>query len=407
MALDIFKTTKTQHYHNPKYDAGGYPHALDAILSKDQCDRAFNTIKNWQGYDASPLFHLKGLAKSAGVKDILYKHEGGRFGLGSFKALGGAYSVLQLLIQEVSKTVGKPFTADDIQSGEYKDIIKDITVVTATDGNHGRSVAWGAKTFGCKCFIYMHAAVSQGRAKAVEDLGATVIWVDGNYDQSVHEAAEAAAKNGWFVVSDTSYEGYSELPKNVMAGYSVMTAEIIKQLQGQNIPTHVFIQGGVGGLAGAVCTHLWQNYGDQKPRLVIVEPDLADCLYQSGVKGEMVDVAIQEETIMAGLSCGEVSSLGWGILATGTADFMTITDDLVAPTMKILAQGIDGDKPLVAGESAVAGLAGAIAAIAQPGLAKALGLNENSTILVFGTEGATDPEIYEKIVGIAPEIIAA
>ncbi|MDX1739506.1 MAG: pyridoxal-phosphate dependent enzyme, partial [Alphaproteobacteria bacterium] len=196
-------------------------------------------------------------------------------------------------------------------------------------------------------------------------------------------------------------------PRNVMAGYTVMTSEIKRQLEDQPIPTHVFIQGGVGGLAGAVCTHLWQHYGANKPRFVVVEPDRADCIYQSGLKGETVDVHITEETVMAGLSCGEVSNLGWDILKTGTADFMTITDDLVAPTMKLLAKGVSGDPAFAAGESAVAGLAGALAALANPFLKSQLNLDENSRILVIGTEGATDPEIYEQIVGIPATSLAA
>jgi len=403
MDIQDFTGATLKHHHNENYDQSpDYSAELASVLDKESCDNAYRTISDWDGYAPSPLVALSGLAKKIGIADILYKHEGGRFGLGSFKALGGAYSVLQLLIQEVSKATSMQISADDIISGEYATIIRDITVITATDGNHGRSVAWGAEKFGCNCFIYMHAGVSSGRAKAVEAFGATVIWVDGNYDQSVHEAAEAAAKNDWFVVSDTSYEGYTELPKNVMAGYTVMTTEIIQQLPKDKLPTHVFVQGGVGGLAGAVCAHLWQSLGAERPRFVIVEPDRADCLFQSGLRGEITDVSIEEETIMAGLSCGEVSSLAWEILLGGTNDFVTIEDELIAPTMKLLAKGVGEDQPLVAGESAVAGLAGAIAARMNNELTAKLGLDASSRILIFGTEGATDPAIYEKIVGLSP-----
>ncbi len=408
MTMNVFLNATLTFHHNENYDqASLYSDTQSEVLSKEMFDTAYDVISTWDGYQETPLLNLAGLAKESSLGSILYKHEGQRFGLGSFKALGGAYSVLRLLVQEVGKTTGKKITADDVTSGEYADIIKDITVVTATDGNHGRSVAWGAQTFGCNCFIYMHAGVSQGRAKAVEDLDATVVWVDGNYDESVHAAAKAASDHGWFVVSDTSYEGYTELPKNVMAGYSVMTREISEQLKGSPLPTHVFIQGGVGGLAGAVCAHLWQLMGADRPRFVIVEPDRADCLFQSGVNDKITDVHIEEETIMAGLSCGEVSGLGWAILKTGCSDFMTITDELVAPVMKMLAHGVNGDKPFVAGESAVAGLAGALAARQNPEIATQLGLDDDSRILVFGTEGATDPEIYQSIVGIAPETIEA
>lgn len=403
MPLNTFKNADLQYHHNVNYDhTASYPAALDHVLNSAVCDKAYHVIRTWDGYIPTPLINLSGLANEVGLGGIYYKHEGPRFGLGSFKALGGAYSVLRLLSQEIEKATGEIPTDDDIAAGKYKNIAKGITVATATDGNHGRSVAWGAQKFGCPCFIYMHTEVSPGRAKAVENYGATVVWIDGNYDESVHKAAADAEANGWFIVSDTSYEGYTELPKNVMAGYTVMTAEIIQQLASKNLPSHVFVQGGVGGLAGAICAHLWQTMGDKRPHFIIVEPDRADCLYQSGVNGKPTVVHIEKETIMAGLSCGEISSLGWEILKGGTQDFMTITDDLIAPTMKLLAQGIGGDKPLVAGESAVAGLAGALAAIENTEIAKALNLDRTSTILVFGTEGATDPEIYEAIVGKSP-----
>ncbi len=405
--FEAYKNAIYNHHRNKSYNAGCYPRGLDSVLSRQACDRAYSVISSWDGYQATPLFHLKGLAGKVGVADILYKHEGPRFGLGSFKALGGAYSVLQLLAGEVGRRLAREVGVQEIQNGQHKDIIKDITIVTATDGNHGRSVAWGCQKFGANCSIYVHAGVSQGRAKAVEDLGAKVVWVEGNYDASVHKAADDAANNGWFVVSDTSYEGYVEPPRNVMAGYSVMTAEICRQIEGQDLPTLVFVQGGVGGLAAVVCIHLWQHFGETRPRLIIVEPDRADCLYQSGVRGETVDVDIVEETIMAGLSCGEVSPLGWLILSTGASDFMTISDDMIAPTMKLLAKGIEEDQPFAAGESGVAGLAGVLVALGDETLKNAVGLDANSRILVFGTEGATDPEIYRQLTGISPDTLGA
>jgi len=193
-------------------------------------------------------------------------------------------------------------------------------------------------------------------------------------------------------------KGYEELPRQVMAGYTVMTSEILGQIADRPPLTHVFVQGGVGGLAAAVCSHFWQAFGADRPRFVIVEPDRADCLFQSAVNDRPTTVKIHEDTIMAGLSCGEVSSLGWEILGTGCDDFMTISDDLVAPVMRQLADG-SRDQPIVAGESAVAGLAGLIAARRSRKLSEALGLDEHSRILIIGTEGATDPEIYRSIVG--------
>lgn len=405
--MPLFETTHVGLYHNPQHlSEAAYPAVLHDTLTRAQCDRAHDTIRNWPGYAPTPLHSLTGLATELDVAQILYKDEGSRFGLGSFKALGGAYAVLRLLAQDVEKKTGQAVRDSDILAGTYRSLVETITVATATDGNHGRSVAWGAQQFGCQCKIYMHAGVSTDRAEAVEAYGAEVVRVAGNYDASVRQAADDASAHGWFIVSDTSYAGYMELPRHVMAGYTVMTGEIAGQLPGGIPPTHVFLQGGVGGLASAVCAHFWQLFGAHRPRVVVVEPDRADCLYKSAQSQEPVAVDIQEETVMAGLSCGEVSILSWNVLSRGADDFMTIDDDLIAPIMRLMASGEAG-RPIVAGESAVAGLAGLMAARKQARLSQALGLDDQSRILVIGTEGATDRRIYKALVGKDPEAVAA
>lgn len=408
MSFEPFDRAEVLLHHHDRADArGGFPARLEEVLGAAACETARGVIRSWPGYRPSPLHALRGLADQLGIAGLYYKDESRRFGLGSFKALGGSYAVLRLLARELSESTGRPVPDADVVAGKLSEAAGNITVVTATDGNHGRSVAWGAQMFGCRCFIYMHSGVSKGRAAAVEDLGARVVWVDGNYDDSVRQAAADAAEHGWFVVSDTSWEGYSEMPRQVMAGYTVMTDEIAGQLPGGVVPTHVFVQGGCGGLAGAVLAHFWRTFGERCPRFVVVEPDRADCLYKSARNGRRTDVHITDETVMAGLSCGEVSLLGWEILNAGANDYMTITDELVAPAMSLLAEGAAGDKPIVAGESAVAGLAGLIAARRNSNLSRRLGLDERSLVLVFGTEGATDPAIYRSIVGRAPEEVAA
>ncbi|MCZ4279607.1 diaminopropionate ammonia-lyase [Kiloniella laminariae] len=405
MSFDIFDQAALKIHHNPAtLGPADYPAALQSVLGVDDCTAAKKIITGWQGYSPSPLTSLSDLATALDIDQILYKDEAQRFGLGSFKALGGAYAVLCLLQQQIRKLTGKSIGDHELASGNCRELTAGITVITATDGNHGRSVAWGAKKFGCPCKIYMHAGVSKGRAAAVEELGAEVVWVEGNYDASVRAAANDASKSGWFVVSDTSYDGYMDLPRNVMAGYSVMTSEIIDDLAGKALPSHVFLQGGVGGLAGAVCAHLWQAWGKERPRFIVVEPEQADCLYQSAQQGRPTAVDITEETVMAGLSCGEVSLLGWKILSQGCHDFITLDDSLVGPSMRLLASGEAGNR-IVAGESAVAGLAGAIAACRQTGLRNALGLDKNSRIMVIGTEGATDPAIYQSLVGQHPDSV--
>ena len=403
MKIDAFKGTSISlHANGQAVGTTAYPAVLEPILDKADCQQAADVIHNWPGYAPTPLSALDSLADECEVAQILYKDEGPRFGLGSFKALGGAYAVLHLLKRELSHMLDREVSLEEISNGSLADACARITVVTATDGNHGRSVAWGAQIFGCVCRIYMHAGVSKGRAAAVEAFDAEVVWVDGNYDASVKAAADDAAADGWHIVSDTSYEGYMELPRQVMAGYTVMTSEIADQLAGRPLPTHVFLQGGVGGLAGAVCAHFWQIFGEKRPRVIIVEPEQAPCLQQSAIAGEPTHVDIQEETVMAGLSCGEVSLLGWEILKRGADDFLTIPDSLIPPAMRLLA-----DDGIIAGESAVAGLAALLACRQDAELAKSIGLDGNSRILLIGTEGATDPAIYRELVGRDPDQIAA
>ncbi len=271
------------------------------VLSEENFKTAFSEITRWEGYTPTQLVSLAGLASEIGVGEILYKHEGTRFGLGSFKALGGSYAAQRVLQREISKKLGHDVSLEDIRAGKYSSECAQITLVSATDGNHGRALAWECKRFGSPCRIYIHAEVSQGRADAMQDLGAEVIRIDGDYDASVILAKQEADENGWYVVSDTSWPGYTEPPRDVMSGYGVMTQEICDELD--QAPTHVFLQGGVGGLAAGVAAGLRQYWKETSPRVVIVEPELAACLYESSKTGNATNVSIAEETLMAGLSC--------------------------------------------------------------------------------------------------------
>jgi len=369
--------------------------AAEIVLSRADFATARSEITTWQGYDPTPLYELKALARELGLGNILYKDEGPRFGLGSFKALGGAYAALRVLQREVSKSVGAEATLSDIRKGKYAGVVSKITLISATDGNHGRSLAWGCQRFGAPCRIYIHAEVSEGRAQAMRDLGAEVVRIDGDYDASVELARSEAEANGWFVVSDTSWEGYSDPPRDVMSGYGVMVQEITDALE--TPPSHVILQGGVGGLAAGVCAAFRQHWGEDSPRVVIAEPDLAACLFESAKAGEMRSVPINEETVMAGLSCGEPSAMAWEILDDEASDFLTIPDVVVGPTVRLLARPLPGDPEIQAGESAVAGLAAVIAAARRTDLSKTLNLDETSTVLVIGSEGITDPEIYAQM----------
>ena len=394
-ALSQFAGTEVQHFAATPGDGD----AAHRVLTPEAFAAARAEIMSWEGYAPTPLHKLDHLAREAAVAAIYYKHEGPRFGLSSFKALGGAYAALRVLQREISGG-GAPVPLAEIRAGQHAEACAKITLVSATDGNHGRSLAWGCQRFGAPCRIYIHAEVSEGRADAMRAYGAEVVRISGDYDASVALAREEAEANGWFVVSDTSWPGYTAPPLDVMAGYGVMSREAFDAMD--QAPTHVFLQGGVGGMAAAMAADLRQCWGDNAPRVVVVEPDRAACLIESARQGRATTVPIHDETIMAGLSCGEPSPLAWEILADEAADYLAISDDLVPPTVRLLARPGGGDPVIEAGESAVAGLAALLAARSDPALSEALRLDGSSRVLLFGSEGITDPEIYAEIMSAVP-----
>lgn len=375
------------------------------ILGADALALAQRELTQWQGYTMTPLNSLPALAQAMGVASVHYKDEGSRFGLGSFKALGGAYAVARLLCRELGAKLGRTLGTQDLLTPELRALCADITVTCATDGNHGRSVAWGAQLFGCQCVIYIHATVSEGRKDAIASYGAQVVRTAGNYDDAVRQADLDAKQYGRFVISDTSYPGYMDVPRDVMQGYQLMVEEAAQQLSER--PTHIFVQAGVGGLAAAVCGYFWERDAGDRPTFVVVEPDKADCLTQSAKAGQLTAVTGDIDTLMAGLACGEVSHLAWEILEKGTDAFCVIADEAAVAAMRLLAHPLGSDPVIVAGESAVAGVAAAIAVSQSEAAKRTLGLNANSRILFFGSEAATDPALYEQLVGESAEVVAA
>lgn len=380
--------------------ADDYPAALDGCLSAKGFAQAVAQISEWPGYEPTPLLSLDDLARDLGVGAILYKDESLRFGLKSFKALGGAYAVLAVLKEKIAAMTGETdLSFARLTSGEFRSILDNVVVTCATAGNHGRSVAWGARLFGCRCVIFVSSAVSEGRAAAIAAHGAEIRRVDGNYDDSVHAAAAVARERGWTVISDTSYEGYTDIPTLVMQGYGVMLAEICAALPDHERPTHVFVQGGVGGLAAACCAYFWQHWAGTRPRFIVVEPMVADCLFRSAEAREPVAIRGDLETVMGCLACGEVSLTAWSVLRAGVDHFMTIPDDIVAPLMIHMARR----RPrIIAGESAVAGLAAAGVAATRPSLRAEFGITAESRILCIGTEGDTAPDMYRQLTGMDP-----
>jgi len=368
------------------------------VLPEGGFRRAREEISGWDGYAPTPLLPLPEIAAAARIAALHYKDEASRFGLGSFKALGGAYAVFRLLQVELSRRgLANQVSAAELADGLHKHATEAITVTCATDGNHGRSVAWGAQRFGARCVIFVHEGVSQGRRDAIAKYGAEIRVVPGNYDDAVRAAQHTAERENWFVVSDTSYPGYTEVPRDVMQGYRLMAEEAVAALE--QPPTHVFIQGGVGGVAAAVSVQLRSHWPKDTPKLIVVEPEAAACLLASAEAGQPTTIAGDLDTLMAGLACGEPSLLAWQELERAAFAFLAVPDAAAVDCMKLLAARTP---KLVAGESAVAGLAGLLLAARDPFGRAALGLDEASRVLVFGTEGATDPELYARLVGAPP-----
>jgi len=305
--------------------------------------RAVSAVTEWPGYTPTNLHSLNTVAEACGVSSVLYKDEAGRFGLGSFKALGGAFAILDWAASTLTEQLGKPVSIESVRRGEYKDQMNSLTVSTATDGNHGRSVAWGAQLAGCPCEIFIHRDVSVGREQAMAEFGANVTRIDGDYDESVRQCASQSADNNWQIISDTSWPGYNAIPRAVMAGYTVMVEEMVKQVDSP--PTHVIVQAGVGGLAASVMSAWWNAYGKNAPKFIIVESDRAACIYQSLKADAVTAVHIAEETVMAGLSCGEVSELAWPVLQQGVTASVCIADDLVPLAMQCFANKQGGNRP--------------------------------------------------------------
>ena len=342
-------------------------------LSKIEIDEAFLSIKKWNGYSPTPLIDLNKLCKELNLKKIFYKDESKRFNLKSFKALGGAYAV-----EKVSK-------------GN-----KDIVVSTATAGNHGRSVAWGAKRLGLKCKIFISEFVSDARGQAMTNLGAEVIKVKGNYEKSLIECIRQSTENNWQIVQDVAWDNYLLVPKYTMAGYSVMMKEILDQIENNEI-THIILQAGVGGMAGAMIAGI-ARYLKNVPITIVVEPDSAACVLESIKSGKIEKIDIKRESLMGGMSCGEVSLVPWEILKNSVKYCISLPDDDIANTMKLLGNASFSDEKIIAGENSAPGIISLIASCEDQRIKKELNLNSNSNVLVIGCEGDTDQEMYQKLV---------
>lgn len=381
-----------------------YPTELQEIMSIQKAAESRSWLSTWNKInDGTPLHSLPGLASELRVSSIKVKDESVRSELGSFKALGAPIALVRLILRTFPDCNFDPRL---LLCGEYQRELASFAVVSATDGNHGKGLAAAAKDIGCKCVIVLHANVSIEREDAIAAYGAEIVRITGNYDESVEHAAELASDNGWIVVSDTSYEGYEIIPRDVMQGYGTIAAEIIDSLEDGEDFTHVFLQGGVGGLAAGIVSYFWEFYGSNLPTFVVVEPAQADCLYQSAIAGKAAKATGSVDSVMAGLACGETSPLAWKFLQPTVDFFMTISDDEAVASMRRLAVENGSDIPLVSGESAVAGLSALKRVVESGSLAADIGINSDSRVLLISTEGATAPKVFEDLVGQSAQSVA-
>ena len=342
------------------------------ILSAEDIDIAYKTISSWDNYLSTPLISLNKLNEKLKLNRIFYKDESKRFHLKSFKALGGAYAVEKII------------------KGNDKNVIS-----TATAGNHGRSVAWGAQKNGLECKIFISEFVSESRAKVMRNFGADVIRVKGNYEDSLNECIMQSNKNNWQIVQDVAWEDYKLVPKLTMAGYSVMMKETSEQIKNEKI-SHVILQAGVGGMAAAMVAGI-ARYLDYIPQIIVVEPDSAACVLESINKGKIEKISIEKESIMGGMSCGEVSLVPWEILKNSVHFCVTVSDDYISKTVKYLANKEFSNEKIIGGECSTPGIVSLAGLNNDYETRKKINLNENSNVLIFGCEGDADEELYKKL----------
>ena len=332
---------------------------------------AYKTISSWKNYNATPLLSLDKLEKHLNINKIFYKDESRRFHLKSFKALGGAYAV-----ERISK--GK----------------KNITISSATAGNHGKSVAWGTKRLGLKCKIFVSQYVSSSRVKEIKKFGADVIRVKGDYENSLNECKKLSKKNNWKIVQDVATRDYKLVPQLTMAGYSIMIREISKQTN-QYI-THIFLQAGVGGMAAGVVAGV-AKYFKRIPKIIIVEPDRADCVLQSIKINRLKKIKIKKESIMGGMSCNEMSYIPWQILKKASNCCVSVSDRNVAKTVAMLKDKKLSKNSIIGGECSTPGIISLIGVCNNYKTKKLIELNEKSNVLVIGCEGNADVKLYKQL----------
>ncbi len=375
------------------------------VMSLENVAKARRFHSSFPQYAVTPLAQLKAMAAQLGLGDLFVKDESYRFGLDAFKVLGGSFAMARYVAQQLGRDVSE-VTYDYLTSPRLREEFGQATFFSATDGNHGRGVAWAAKKLGQKAVIHMPKGSAQSRFDSIRREGAQVTIEQLNYDDCVRlAAAEAAATPRGVVIQDTAWEGYEEIPAWIMQGYGTMAMEAAEQLEQRGVerPTHIFIQAGVGSLAGAVQGYFANRFPGCCPTTVVVEARAADCLYQGAAAGDgdLRKVGGDLRTIMAGLACGEPNTIAWDILRNHTRFFVSCPDWVTAKGMRMLAAPLPGDQQVISGESGAVAM-GLIAALMEGDeyrqLREAIGLGPEAKVLFFSSEGATDPEGWRRIV---------
>lgn len=391
-------TEKIQAVHRTV--AAGAASPWDDHFTKAWAEKVRNFHKTIPGYEPTPLADLSHLARRLGIASLHVKDESYRFGLNAFKGLGGSFCLARYIGEKLG-LAPEELTFEKLTSPDIHDKIKDLVFVTATDGNHGRGIAWTAHELGVKSVVYMPKGSAQERLLNIRALGSDASITDLNYDDAVRYAKKMADEKGWVLVQDTAWEGYETIPSWIMQGYMTMALEAVEALP--QAPTHVFLQAGVGAMSGAVTGFLANYYGDKRPVITIVEPDQADCIFRTAKAGDgrLHNVTGSLHTIMAGLACGEPCTIGWAELGTYASHFISMPDYVAAKGMRVLGNPLPGDDKVISGESGAATTGFVAEVLMNPALAElkaALGLGPDSRILCFSTEGDTDKENYRKIV---------
>ncbi|MFZ5967457.1 MAG: diaminopropionate ammonia-lyase [Bacillota bacterium] len=374
------------------------------FIDKEVVDKIRSFHKRFTEYKVTPLQSLNQLAKKLGVSSIWVKDESYRFGLNAFKVLGGSYAVGKYLAEKLNMDISE-LSFEKLKSKEIKERLGEITFVTATDGNHGRGIAWAARQLGQKAVVFMPKGSSMIRLNNIKNEGAEATITDLNYDDAVRLASKYAEEHHGVLVQDSAWDDYEEIPTWIMQGYATLIDEAIEQIKAEDKgkPTHVFLQAGVGSFAGSVLGYLEAVFGEDRPITTIVEPNEAACIYKSVKENDGKPHAVTGymPTIMAGLACGEPSTVAWGILRDYADMYISCPDYAAARGMRILGNPLADDPKVISGESGAVGL-GIVSLILQDNqlkeIAEKLNINKDSKILLISTEGDTDPEGYREIV---------